>query len=593
MASIRCFDLKCDREIQYACKCSSPQTYSCEMHFGIHLKLPNRNHVFDSLFIDPCEGTKEAILEFLTKERREREKLKEKFLSSYSQYLCNSESSLKKSLKNLNSDLATISELSQKIFYTQKILKDEQDHVINLLTLQPDKAMEDIKAMIPSNPESYSSVNLFCGLSEEIEKMFECFIDEKFEHFFNKRLSNIENKLEEHDKIIKNEIPEVYNSIFSLAEENKKTKTKFEEWNQEIQLKTQKQVKSLASQLSSTLEELNKKLNEIKNNQDQFNKKVSDQLLIPQELKSKRSAILSKPNDPETEQDFRRTCSLYENSSCETALIQAYQKYTNAYHQKTSLYIIKNEDNNRTDLVVYDTEYEKEELKLLDYLEPLGSDICITQLPKGELFCFGDYPPSGVTFIIDENLRIQRLPSGTPCFYSSAIYFNKSVYCFGGIDNENALSALSCRFDFNRNQWISLTPIPEADYKCSSIVFKGNIIISGFENENIWRYSIDSNSFATIPSEFGKSKRKILINSERLYLIECEGFIYESEVGDEYTWNQITSSIIDYYAPSQVYCSYNKGGVYIGISWSDLSEKFSHCCSYYKFDFSTKAMLRL
>ncbi|CAG9326577.1 unnamed protein product [Blepharisma stoltei] len=69
------------------------------------------------------------------------------------------------------------------------------------------------------------------------------------------------------------------------------------------------------------------------------------------------------------------------------------------------------------------------------------------------------------------------MPSGTPCYYSSALYFDRSVFCFGG-SNGNHL-ALSERFDFNQNCWIKLAALPKADIKCHCIILNGNILIAG------------------------------------------------------------------------------------------------------------------
>ncbi|CAG9334777.1 unnamed protein product [Blepharisma stoltei] len=91
------------------------------------------------------------------------------------------------------------------------------------------------------------------------------------------------------------------------------------------------------------------------------------------------------------------------------------------------------------------------------------------------------------------------------------------------------------------------------------------ILISGYINRNLLLYSIDIDSFSIISSAFTKYKRKILVNAERrLYLIESKnGSIYESKIGSLIDWTQIANSIIDF-NPSQVYCLYNKGAIYIG-----------------------------
>ncbi|CAG9328045.1 unnamed protein product [Blepharisma stoltei] len=62
----KCFESGCLNEVEYACKCSSLETLSCKVHAVEHVNLPNTVHNFVSIFMHPCEGTKEAILEFLT-----------------------------------------------------------------------------------------------------------------------------------------------------------------------------------------------------------------------------------------------------------------------------------------------------------------------------------------------------------------------------------------------------------------------------------------------------------------------------------------------------------------------------------------------
>ncbi|CAG9322361.1 unnamed protein product [Blepharisma stoltei] len=262
--------------------------------------------------------------------------------------------------------------------------------------------------------------------------------------------------------------------------------------------------------------------------------------------------------------------------------MQAYQDYLNAYQQKTSLYNITKDEENRTNLIIYNTETDTQEVKIFQTPKSIDVGTCITQLPNGKLFCFGNYELSRTTGLIDVNGGIEVLPSGTCSNCPTCIYFNNSVYSFGG-DNEKGLT-LSSRFDFDRNRWIQLAPMPRADYRCNSIIFNRNILISGWYNTNLLLYSIDIDSFSTIPYEFKVYTRKILINAERLYLIECmQGSIYESEIGSYSNWRRIGKSKIDC-NPDQVYCSYNKGGIYI-------SNIQGTCKSYYYFNLDKKIII--
>ncbi|CAG9329808.1 unnamed protein product [Blepharisma stoltei] len=265
------------------------------------------------------------------------------------------------------------------------------------------------------------------------------------------------------------------------------------------------------------------------------------------------------------------------------------QEYAAASHQSASLYLLEL-DKHKVNLFIYDTKSEREEVQRLKTPKPLDRFSCAALLPNSELFCFGMYPLFGTTLIFDSNYKAYELPSGTPCFYSSVIYFNTSVYCFGG-SNDQGLLNLSCRFDLNRNRWIKLAPMPKPDWYCNSITFNRNILISGVWNKNIWLYSVDIDSFSVIPYEFAWLKRKILINAEeRLYLIECEGeAIYESRVGDEYVWEIIGNSIISL-CPSYVFWAYNERGIYIGCIEYKSRKKTRH---YYKFNLDRKELIEL
>ncbi|CAG9331999.1 unnamed protein product [Blepharisma stoltei] len=351
------------------------------------------------------------------------------------------------------------------------------------------------------------------------------------------------------EKIIK--AFEVEDSISSIINENIES---LENVNKPIRKSLENDISLLNHQITTVFNDLNNK-----------SKEAESALNAIDALRYKTAEILSKPNNPELEIDFRRTClEIKANSSLyDPPLMQAYQDYLKAYQQKTSLYNITVDQNSRINLHIYSTETEtQEEAKNLQIPEPLDMTTCITQLPNGKLFCFGSNRLPGITVLIDVNGGVEVLPSGTHCYGSSCIYFSNSAYFFGGFNEGNL--TLSSKFDMDWNRWKQLTPMPQADHSCNSIIFNGNILISGYKNRNLLLYSIDIDSFSTIPYKFEEHKVKILINAERLYLIECPGSIYESEIGSYSNWRQIGKSAI-YHEPGQVYCSYNKGGIWISV----------------------------
>ncbi|CAG9336169.1 unnamed protein product [Blepharisma stoltei] len=89
-----------------------------------------------------------------------------------------------------------------------------------------------------------------------------------------------------------------------------------------------------------------------------------------------------------------------------------------------------------------------------------------------------------------------------------------------------------------------LIQMQQADCTCHSVLLNRKILVSGYENNRIFLYSIDTDSYSNIPYCFEYHVPKILINAEnRLYLIELElGLIYERWIEDEYNWKQIAKS---------------------------------------------------
>ncbi|CAG9318484.1 unnamed protein product [Blepharisma stoltei] len=359
--------------------------------------------------------------------------------------------------------------------------------------------------------------------------------------------SELPNKASDHAEleIVKNSISEIINKNSKCLEklENVKTETKASLINFQINFLTN---------------DLNSKLIETEN-----------ALNVLNTLKNKTAEILSIPITPILETDFRATCSAYQScpSIYDPPLMQAYQDYLNAYQQKTSLYNLSECKSNKTYLHIYNTETETKEVKILETPQSLNHQTSITQLPNGKLFCYGKYPCSGITAIVDVNGKVEILASGVPCSSLSCIYFDNSIYCFGRANNYYCLSR---RFDLDQNRWIRFTSIPNVEPYCISIIFKRNILISEYFNKNLLLYSIDIDSFSIIPYKFAAHKTKFLINTNRLYLIECgNGSIYESEIESYINWQRIAESTIDF--SSQLYCSYNKGGIYIGM----ISNNFS------------------
>ncbi|CAG9313446.1 unnamed protein product [Blepharisma stoltei] len=123
MELMHCFEPGCKNEAEYSCPCTSPETLFCELHRLKHMKIPNRAHACNSIFVEPCQGTKEEILKFLTRENSKNSKLRGKILASFSKRLLESENDIEELLKNLGFRLSWNKQLFYKNFSSSKIIK--------------------------------------------------------------------------------------------------------------------------------------------------------------------------------------------------------------------------------------------------------------------------------------------------------------------------------------------------------------------------------------------------------------------------------------------------------------------------------------
>ncbi|CAG9332456.1 unnamed protein product [Blepharisma stoltei] len=556
MVTKQCFYPRCAFEVEMSCHCTSPYTYSCETHWGMHIKSHKEDHVFELEFTQPVEETKKAIIMILAKEISKKEEFKKKILDSFSQNIYRSETNLREQLKKLEADSAEISSHIDKVFNTQKILKSEQDPILRLLTLSPAEAIICLEDIIPKTQESHNNAELFYGVNREIEKMIESFIKDKFEMILNERLIKIEQRIEQQDRGNKENLLKMNISMASVQNDGIASKNEFEKWMEN----TENEIKMLNARLLSISEDLeNNIINSPLKQLTKFYENIGGNASNTEE---------NKQNFPN--QEFSQVSESYYD-----------------YPLSPPLFLINKNSNGEVNLLAYNTESERELVLDLPTQETFDYGTCITSLPNKEIFCFGSANPNtGISAIIDQSYGLKLLPSGKPCCFSSAVYFKRSIFCFGGQNEGIMSSTLSEKFDLEKNKWVSLKPLPKPDQYCNSIIFDGDILISGCYNKNILRYRTMGNYFTRIDYEFS-TNRKILISLPRLYLIECKGYVYESEINDENNWKKIGKSIItssNY--PGQLNCQYSKGAIYIGVKWLNMHE-------YYKFDLSSKTMLQL
>ncbi|CAG9327237.1 unnamed protein product [Blepharisma stoltei] len=206
----------------------------------------------------------------------------------------------------------------------------------------------------------------------------------------------------------------------------------------------------------------------------------------------------------------------------------------------------------------------------------LSPSTSLTQLPNSELFCFGSFPLSGATCIIDlKNFKVKRkLPDGISCHNSKGIYYKNSVYLFGGSNRWGTLN-LAQKFDLVENRWSCLPLLPIASHRCSLVVYKEFILICGNNHTCIYKYDLEIESYSEVPNiSFPKYSNRILFTVNlRVYAVVNKVGIFESGELDENNWT-LTSD--NYFEAADTYIDFQES-IYFGwfLGYKSIYYKFS------------------
>ncbi|CAG9320142.1 unnamed protein product [Blepharisma stoltei] len=297
MTEKKCFEPGCINEVGYSCNCSSPETLLCNEHTGEHVNSPNRAHNLKSIFMHPCEGTKEAILEFLTRENSKYTELKRKIIDSFPNW----EKDLGDFTSKLECFSGEINYFFAKISQVSKRLKSDQDPILGLLSLQPQEAIEKIKLMTITSRDWYKGAMLFYILNQKLENLNRSFFTEICGTYLKKR--NMQNTPEIHNKTSMPTIIEPVNvkdSISLIINEDNESLKGLQSISKPIKNNLENEISLLNSQKSTASKDLINK-----------SKETESALNVIDTLRNKTAEILSRPNNPELEINFRTTAQKF------------------------------------------------------------------------------------------------------------------------------------------------------------------------------------------------------------------------------------------------------------------------------------------
>ncbi|CAG9310187.1 unnamed protein product [Blepharisma stoltei] len=165
----------------------------------------------------------------------------------------------------------------------------------------------------------------------------------------------------------------------------------------------------------------------------------------------------------------------------------------------------------------------------------------ICELNGSQLFYFGgctkDDKPIGLCLLIDIRTQsVEVLPSGKPRYFANPVYFENFVYIFGGKSSNKSL-ADSDKFSLRKNKWKSIADLPCRAYQTSAIVYRNQILLSGRNLGNIWKYDPVTNSYESLFEIVKEQWKFFFIYKKQCYIVTSERLCFSSEVDDWKTWN--------------------------------------------------------
>ncbi|CAG9311726.1 unnamed protein product [Blepharisma stoltei] len=151
-------------------------------------------------------------------------------------------------------------------------------------------------------------------------------------------------------------------------------------------------------------------------------------------------------------------------------------------------------------------------------------------------YCCNNNTSSGLVFTIDKNKNVKYLQNSKVNHYTHPIFYNNFIYLIGGRNN------LAERYDFKRNVWESMAPLPQGlnfTYGCNAL-YRDLILITSYYIQKIIIYSITQNNYQEVPNLLLNASYKLMLRgNKRVYLFEKGGRTFESAENNVFSWTQI------------------------------------------------------
>ncbi|CAG9327947.1 unnamed protein product [Blepharisma stoltei] len=168
-------------------------------------------------------------------------------------------------------------------------------------------------------------------------------------------------------------------------------------------------------------------------------------------------------------------------------------------------------------------------------------------LPDKSIFCYGNYPGEGTAFILYPNSTVKQLSDGDPSGGMDAVHHDGFIYLFGGWNAAGNLSNQAAKYELSADKWYKIRPLKENLSPVSCIAGNYGIAFVGYQSSELYSYNHKQDIYNEIYRNFAANTYKLLLQAEnRIFLIESEKNIYESEPNQLSNWKTIGSSKISY-----------------------------------------------
>ncbi|CAG9329023.1 unnamed protein product [Blepharisma stoltei] len=526
MDSCLCAHTNCKKSPEWVCNHQEGTSFLCSDHLKSHMSDESQPHALSILqCLNPV--TRSWILDYFIKEKQSLEQAKANLIKCLESKLTEAENTLASDLEILDSEITKIHNIQYEIMSAPEILPKDASPFVKLATLPKEDALQRLQ-------ELYKSF-----LQEAITRMISSYSWQSLEDF--------EKKCEK----IKEEMNEVMEKkIDEIVKEN-------EERIKNLKLESENLVEKMKVNFNEKLKEIeNKHKNEIEEIKSNFQKEFETRLQTAQESYLKPYAIKNEDNE------FRSLNSSQANdfefdmgseASTESWTI-SFNKFTGRewfpfpqfkidFSKPAPIPIVSSNSISifkhwTKELIIGKLESDSNKSIQLSLFESMDLRTSMCPLSDNYIFCYGNHPCTGITFLIDPFMRIIHLAPGYPCHGSGSIFYNNKVYTFGGFDGKNLVRA--AYFDLSQNFWHQLSPMPKPSARCSCVIYGNMILLTGRQHSDAYLYDINTNSYSALGLTLLKDSTKIILTGNNsVYIIDAKGFIYKNEKGDINIWKPI------------------------------------------------------